>query len=117
VHEENDFSRLIDFPGWDSSSTFLVDEDGQIAWQVYVPEPGQPEWRPYLEPALAWIREHRADALPVIFPDGKLGRSEEAARLWVSVLREWRAATGRSTPRPASRQAPFPAPSSCAACG
>lgn len=95
VHEDNDFSRLIDFPGWDSTSTFLVGDDGRIVWQVYVPEPGQPEWRPYLDPALAWIREHRADALPTIFPDGKLARSEESARMWVRVLREWRAATGR----------------------
>jgi hypothetical protein len=35
--------------------------------------------------------------LPTIYPDGKLSRSTESAPMWVSVLREWRAATGWAT--------------------
>jgi len=95
IHEDNDFSRLIDFPGWDSTSTFVVDEHGQVVSQFYVPRPGQPEWRPYLEPALAWARTHRPEALTTIFPNSKLAQSEESAALWVQVLREWRAASGK----------------------
>ena len=92
VHEDNDFSRFLGYPGWDSTSTFIVNGDGRITEQLYVPKPGQPDWRSYLDAALPWIRAHRADALPTIYPDGKLARSAEAARLWAEVLREWRAA-------------------------
>jgi hypothetical protein len=95
VHEENDFSRLIDFPGWDAVSSFWLDEAGLIKGQLYVPRAGQPEWRPYLEPALPWLREHRAGELERIFPQGRLHQSAEAARRWVKVLADWRAATGR----------------------
>jgi hypothetical protein len=98
VHEDNDFSLLIGFPGWDATSTYTIDATGRIASQLYVPKPGQPEWRPYLDALLAWIREHRPDVLPRIFPDGRLARSAEAAQEWVRVLREWRAVTGQPDP-------------------
>jgi hypothetical protein len=94
VHEDNDFSRLIGFPGWDASSTFVVDEEGRIVSQLYVPT-GATDWRPYLDRPLEWIREHYPDALPRIFPDGKLVQTAESAREWVALLREWRAATGQ----------------------
>jgi hypothetical protein len=93
LHEDNDFSQLLGFPGWNATSTFVVDSGGRIASQVYVPKAGQPDWRPYLDAPLAWIREHRPEVLPRIFPDGKLARSAEAAREWVEVLRAWRTAT------------------------
>jgi hypothetical protein len=98
VHEDNDFSLLIGFPGWDATSTYTVDATGRISSQLYVPKPGQPEWRPYLDAPLAWIGEHRPDVLPRIFPNGKLARSAEAAAEWVRILREWRAATGQPDP-------------------
>lgn len=93
VHEDNEFSRLIGFPGWDASSTFVVDAQGRIASQVYVPVAGQPEWRPYLDAPLAWIREHEPEVLPRIFPNGKLLQTRASAAEWVRVLRAWRAAT------------------------
>ena len=96
VHEDNDFSLLIGFTGWDSSSTFTVDE-GKITSQVYTPT-GTSEWRPYLDAPLVWLREHHADALERIFPHGKLIQTAEAAREWVVLLREWCAATGRPDP-------------------
>ena len=97
VHEDNDFSLLIGFPGWDAISTYVVNEEGKIVSQLYVPA-GPTEWRPYLDAPLAWIREHRPDALPRIFPNGKLAQTGEAAREWVAVLRAWRAATGQADP-------------------
>lgn len=97
VHEDNDFSLLIGFPGWDSSSTFTLDEQGQIVSQMYVPT-GSTEWRPYLDAPLEWIRQHHPDVLPRIFPNGKLAQTRETAREWVSVLRAWRAATGQPDP-------------------
>jgi hypothetical protein len=91
VHEDNDFSLLIGFPGWDSTSTYTV-ENGRITSQLYVPT-GPTEWRPYLDAPLAWIREHHPDALPRVFPNGKLSQTRESAREWVSLLRAWRMAT------------------------
>jgi hypothetical protein len=72
VHEDNDFSLLIGFPGWTATSTYTIDENGRIASQVYVPMAGQPEWRPYLDAPLVWLRQHHPDALARIFPNGKL---------------------------------------------
>ena len=97
VHEENDFSLLIGFPGWDSTSTYVV-ENGQIVSQLYVAKEGRPEWRPYLDKPLEWLRANRADALGRVFPNGKLAQSRETAAEWVKLLREWRAATAQSDP-------------------
>lgn len=97
VHEDNDFSLLIGFPGWDATSTYTVDENGQITAQVYVPT-GPAEWRPYLDAPLAWIREHHPSALVRIFPNGRLAQTRETAREWVTLLRAWRAATGQPDP-------------------
>jgi hypothetical protein len=97
LHEENDFSLLIGFPGWDATSTFTV-EDGLIASQVYVPRDGQSEWKPFLERALPWLREHRAEALARVYPKGRLDQSARSAREWVAILRDWRKATGQGDP-------------------
>ena len=96
VHEENDFSRLIGFPGWNATSTFTVDENGLITSQVYVPDPAQADWRPYLEPALTWIRTNRPGVLERIYPGGKLAQTADAAREWVAVLKAWRRATAQT---------------------
>jgi hypothetical protein len=98
VHEDNDFSLLIGFPGWDATSTFTLDANGRITSQLYVPREGQPEWRPYLDAPLAWLREHRAERLARVFIDGRLVQTAESAVEWVRLLREWRAATGQPDP-------------------
>jgi hypothetical protein len=98
VHEDNDFSLLIGFPGWDATSTYIIDAQHHIASQLYVPREGQPEWRPYLDKPLAWITEHHPDALPRIFPNGKLAQTRASALEWVSLLGQWRKATGQSDP-------------------
>lgn len=98
AHEDNDFSLLLDFPGWDAVSTFEIDRAGKIASQIYLPAQGQPEWKPFLEKALPWLRAQRPDVLARIYPDNRLARTTETAREWVRVLREWRAATGRPDP-------------------
>ncbi|HKY04665.1 MAG TPA: hypothetical protein VJQ56_07245 [Blastocatellia bacterium] len=98
IHEDNDFSLLIGYPGWDAVSTYTVDESGLITSQLYVPKEGQPDWKPYLERALPWLREHRAEALARIYPNNRLSRTSESAREWVKQLRDWRAATGQPDP-------------------
>lgn len=98
AHEDNDFSLLIGYPGWDAVSTFTVDHTGLITSQLYVPKQGQAGWKPYLEKALPWLREHRAEALARIYPNNRLSQTTESAREWVKNLRDWRAATGQPDP-------------------
>jgi hypothetical protein len=98
AHEDNDFSLLIGYPGWDAVSTFTVDKAGLIASQLYVPKEGQPAWKPYLEKALPWLREHRAEVLARIYPNNRLSQTSESAREWVKNLKDWRAATGQPDP-------------------
>jgi hypothetical protein len=98
VHEDNDFSLLIGYPGWDPTITFIVDHEGLIERALYVPKAGAPSWRSALEPALPWLREHRGEALNRVFPAGKLVRTREAAKEWVAILRAWRKTTGQADP-------------------
>ncbi len=90
AHETNDFARLLDFPGWTAVRTFRVHE-GRIVASTYDPVPNVPDWRPYLERALPWLRAHRAEALARAYPNERLNR--EAAGDWVAMLTDWRAAT------------------------
>ena len=95
-HEENDFSRLIDFPGWDATVTWWFDSRGRISAQLTVSSKHERDFRNWLAPAIPWLREHRPADLDWLYPEGKLQRSPEAAGRWVIVLTEWRTATGRS---------------------
>lgn len=97
IHEDNDFSRQIGHPGWDGTITFLFDGDGAITKTKFTPTPGKnPSWGPYLEPALPWLREHRAQELAAVYVDRHLVQTGDAARTWTKILRDWRAATGRA---------------------
>jgi hypothetical protein len=96
IHEDNDFSRLIGHPGWDGTVTYTFGAGGGIAASHFTPMPGKnPSWKPYLEPALPWLREHRGAELAAVYPDGHLAQTADAAKTWARILREWRAATGR----------------------
>jgi hypothetical protein len=90
VHEENDLSRLIAYPGWNATSTFTVNAQGLITSQLYVPDPGRPDWHPYLEPALVWLRANRPEALERVYPDGRVIQTGDTARQWVALLKAWR---------------------------
>jgi hypothetical protein len=98
VHEDNDFSLLIGFPGWDAVTTYRVNEGGFITEQFYVPRPGQVNWKPYLEKALPWLLEHRAVELSRIYPNKRLRQTAESAKEWVKVLRDWRRHSGQDDP-------------------
>jgi hypothetical protein len=98
AHEDNDFSLLLGYPGWDPTITYEVSPEGRITSALYLPRGGAPSWRASLDAALPWLREHRADSLVRIYPDGKLVRTRETALEWVQVLRDWRQATGQPDP-------------------
>ena len=98
AHEDNDFSLLIGYQGWDPTITFVVNKDGLIERALYVPKAGAPSWRNSLDAALPWLRANRPDALARVFPNGKLTRTRDAAKEWVAILRAWRKATGQADP-------------------
>lgn len=97
-HEQNDFSRLIGFPGWRSRSTFWFDDQGRISEQLYVPLPQHPPQQACFDPALDWAREHRPDELAGIYPNDQFEPSTETARRWRALLIEWRTAEGLPIP-------------------
>jgi hypothetical protein len=97
-HEDNDFSLLIGHPGWDAVSTFTVSESGLITSQLFMPEQGQADWKINLEEALPWLRQNHSDILAKIYPNSRLIQRAETAREWTRILRDWRAATGKSDP-------------------
>jgi len=98
AHEDNDFSLLIGYQGWDPTITFVVDKAGLLERALYVPKAGAPSWRSALDAALPWLRENRPDQLARVFPNGKLTRTRSAAKEWVEILRAWRKATGQPDP-------------------
>jgi hypothetical protein len=100
VHEDNDFSRLIGHPGWDALLSLEVDEGGAIVTEVYQPLENAPSWRPYLQRALPWLREHRSAALDRDFAGGRLVESRESAREWRAMLKAWRQAMRRAPATP-----------------
>jgi hypothetical protein len=98
ITKQNDFSRLLDFPGWNSISTFVVDDSGRIVNQLFVRRHKEADLDPYLEKALPWLEENRPEVLKEIYPDNKLNQTADSAQKWVQVLRDWRAATNRPDP-------------------
>lgn len=93
VHETNDFARLIDHPGWDATMIFKYDDHthgGLISDVLYLPDPQTPSWRPYLEPALPYLRQNHADKLARFFPNDQIVYTAESARAWKSMLTAWR---------------------------
>ncbi len=93
-HEQNDFSRLIGFPGWRSRSTYWFDEQGRIAEQLYEPMAQHPPMQAYFDAPLRWARTHHADELAAIYPEEQFRPNTDTARRWRTLLLAWRAETG-----------------------
>ena len=94
-HEENDFSRLIDYPGWDARVTFWFDDNDLIKEQLYEPDQPELDYHAWLAAALPWLEVHHPDELADIYKDKRLVQSAESAAVWVDILGKWRKATGR----------------------
>jgi len=91
--ETNDFLQLIGIEELRFKTTFELDGDGQIREQLYELHLGQASPEEAMKPAVDWALRHRPSELHEIYPDGRLEYSEEMARRWVKLLREWKAAT------------------------
>lgn len=90
INESNDFAKLIGFPGWKATEIITFDDSGRIAETTYIPEPNQPNYKDWLQPAVAWLQVNAPDRLREVYQNGKLIRTETTAREWVELLTQWR---------------------------
>jgi hypothetical protein len=91
VIEQNDFSKAINFPGWNATIEVVVSNKGKIIEQLYKLETS-PDYKIWLAPALNWLRQNRQkDFARVYDMDNKrMIQNKETAQLWVELLSEWR---------------------------
>jgi hypothetical protein len=92
-HEENDFTKLLGFPGWDANMKYTFDEKGLIREKIYYPNTTAPDYVNYFKPAVEWLKENKPTELNEVYKDKKLIQNAESAKKWVELLKEWRKAT------------------------
>ncbi len=90
--EENDFLKLVGIPVLKARTTYRFDGHGLIKEQIYELLPHQASSQDAMQPAVAWAAKHQPKELAEIYPEGQMIYSEEMARRWVALLKEWRAA-------------------------
>ncbi|QSE99144.1 hypothetical protein [Fulvivirga lutea] len=90
--EENDFSKLIKYPGWESVNTYIIDKSGLIKLQLYQPK-NEISYKPYLEPAIACLAVNDSLRLAEVYDseNKRLIQDSISAVKWTGLLREWRA--------------------------
>jgi len=93
--EQNDFSKLIGFPGWKGTETIIFNGKKKIREVLYVPDEDNPPYKKWLQPAVDWLQQNKSHELGEVYQGGKLIQSPEAARKWVELLRLWHKETGK----------------------
>lgn len=91
--ESNEFLRLLGIPHLKFQTAFSVNSEGLIEAQRYQLLPDQPSSQEAMKPAVEWARRHRPQELEEIYPGGQMAYSEEMARRWILLLKEWRASS------------------------
>jgi hypothetical protein len=89
--EQNDFSKLIGFPGWKGSMSVAFDANGLINETIYFPDSTNPSYKKWLQPALDWLRINFPNELNEVYQNNKLVKTEFAANKWKDLLRKWNA--------------------------
>jgi hypothetical protein len=88
-NEQNDFSKLIGFPGWKGTTTFTFNAAGLIKETVYIPDSTNLSYHPFLQLALVWLQKDKPEALDEVYQNGKLIQTEATAVKWRTLLQEW----------------------------
>jgi hypothetical protein len=91
--EQNDFSKLIGFPGWKGRAVFVFTSKKYIQRYTYFPDSTNPPYKPYLEPALDWLEKNKPEELKLVYQNKKLVQNQNSAKLWVQLLKQWREQT------------------------
>jgi hypothetical protein len=89
--EQNDFSRLMGYPGWISQNHFNI-ENGKIYRQLYR-SLDTAEYQTYLKPALEWLLENDSVALVKVYNLNDSALKEmnaENAKIWKNLLSKWK---------------------------
>jgi hypothetical protein len=99
-NEQNDFSKLISFPGWRGTEMIRFNSQKMIDEMVYIPDDKNPDYKKWLHPAVEWLQKNKPDELNEVYKGGKLIQTAESATKWVRLLELWRKETGGSKQRP-----------------
>jgi hypothetical protein len=87
--ERNDFSRLISFPGWRASMKIAFDPNKLISETIYFADTANSDLKKWLQPAISWLQLHSSDELNQVYKNGQIVKTEEAAKLWKTLLQRW----------------------------
>jgi hypothetical protein len=93
-NEQNDFSKLIGFPGWKGTEMIRFNSKKKIDEMIYIPDDTNPNYKKWLQPAVDWLQKNKQSELSEVYKDGKLIRTSETAKKWVILLELWRKETG-----------------------
>lgn len=88
--EQNDFTKLIGFPGWKATDSIKINKRGLIEEVIYMPDESNPNYKQWLKPAVDWLKENKPGELNEVYQDGKLIQTESSAKKWVELLSEWK---------------------------
>ena len=88
-NEQNDFTKPIGYPGWKGTTTFVFDSKGLIRETTYVPDSTNLPYKPYLKPAVDWLKVNMPQELDEVYQNGKLVQNTEAANKWRMLLNKW----------------------------
>jgi len=88
-NEQNDFSKLIGFPGWKGSMSITFDTKGLIKETIYFPDSTNPSYKKWLQPALDWLKINFSNELSEVYQNNKLVKNEVAAKKWKELLKKW----------------------------
>ena len=89
-NEQNDFSKLIGFPGWKGTEMIRFNTKRMIDEMIYIPDDSNPNYKTWLQPAVDWLQKNKPTELNDVYKDGKLIRTSETAKKWVLLLQLWR---------------------------
>jgi len=95
-NEQNDFSKLIGFPGWKATEIIRFNGKKMIDEMIYIPDDTNPKYKNWLQPALDWLQKNKPIELSEVYKDGKLIQTSETAKKWIGLLQLWQKETGRS---------------------
>jgi len=90
VNEQNDFSKLIGFPGWKATEIISFNSKKKINEVIYIPNDANPDYKKWLQPAVDWLQKNKSTELDEIYKKGRLVQTSETARKWISLLQLWR---------------------------
>lgn len=95
-NEQNDFSKLIRFPGWKGTEIIDFNSKKKIREVLYIPNDDNPNYKPWLQPAIDWLQKNKPVDLDEVYQKGKLVQTPETAKKWVRLLRLWHTATSKT---------------------